>query len=167
MWKHIQRLYLQETPVLIRCYVNSHVYGAEGYPHIDSTEDKDVTAVVYLNKEWRREWAGETVYFDGEDIVFSVLPKFNRLVLFQASRWHVARSVSRTCPIERVALVFKARPSHDVPLQRNRFNHDKDMREKNRLSHPYLSPPCVQFPPQSTDLSAVDRVDRQAAMDRY
>jgi hypothetical protein len=41
-----------------------------------------VTAVIFLNSEWRQEWAGELVFFDRKaDAVACVSPKPGRLVL--------------------------------------------------------------------------------------
>lgn len=93
---------------LIRAYVNAMTFGTEGYPHTDSQIRSDVTAVIYLNPDWRMEWAGETVMFDDEnEIVKSVLPKFCRAVLFPGAMMHAARGVSRICPECRYVLVLK------------------------------------------------------------
>lgn len=93
---------------ILRCYSNAYTFGAEGYPHTDSHIDSDMTAVLYLNKEWKPEWAGETVFFDEEDeILQAVLPKYNRLVVFPSAMLHVARSVSRICNHLRVVFVLK------------------------------------------------------------
>lgn len=93
---------------ILRCYSNAYTFGAEGYPHTDSHINSDMTAILYLNKQWKPEWAGETVFFDDEDeILQAVLPRYNRLVVFPSAMPHVARSVSRICNRLRVVFVLK------------------------------------------------------------
>jgi hypothetical protein len=91
----------------------------EGYPHMDSVRSNETTAVVYLNKEWFREWGGETVFYEGDEIIEGVVPKFGRLVTFPSNIVHVARAVSRVCPVNRITLVLKSRhPNDDDQLVR-------------------------------------------------
>lgn len=105
-WNFIKSEYLPDYS-LIRCYANSHTFGVEGYPHTDSKRDQDITVVVYMNKNWRREWGGETLIYDGDTIVKGALPAFNRAVIFKGNQYHCARSVSRTCPDTRRTIMFK------------------------------------------------------------
>lgn len=93
----------------IRCYANLHTFGTEGYPHTDSVRNTETTLVLYLNKEWKREWGGETTIFNGDDIEDAVMPKFGRWIQFPSNMVHCARSVSRICPVQRVTFVIKAR----------------------------------------------------------
>ena len=116
IWKVVQTQCMPTTPILIRCYANSHTYGVEGYPHCDSTYDQDLTAILYLNTVWKREWAGETAFFMDDEVISSILPKYGRLVVFNSSLSHVARSVSRICPEGRTVLVFKARNNESQPI---------------------------------------------------
>jgi Rps23 Pro-64 3,4-dihydroxylase Tpa1-like proline 4-hydroxylase len=102
----LQKQYFQDS-YLLKSYVNAHSYGTEGYPHIDSTIDGDQTLVVYLNKEWKKEWGGESLIYDNDDIIFAQLPKFNTGLLFNSELWHCARGVTRICPEIRTTLVFK------------------------------------------------------------
>lgn len=101
--------------ILVRCYINGYTYGTDAYAHQDDRnitrkfgEDAlSETVIVYLNKKWDRDWAGETVIFNGDDIERSVLPKHNRALVFNSALWHAARPVSRSCPDLRMVLVFK------------------------------------------------------------
>lgn len=96
--------------VLIRCYMNAYTYGCDGYFHTDSNRADDMTAILYLNEEWDPDWAGETCFLNASgDIEAAVLPKRNRLVLFNSSVKHAGRGLSRKCPELRKVLVFKAR----------------------------------------------------------
>jgi hypothetical protein len=105
-WQFIKSAYLTDY-TLIRCYANGHTYGIEGYPHTDSKRDQDVTVVIYMNKNWKREWGGETLVYDGDTIVKGALPAFNRAMIFKGNQYHCARAVSRTCTDLRRTIMFK------------------------------------------------------------
>jgi SM-20-related protein len=94
---------------LIRCYANAHAYGIDGTIHTDSKSDNSHTAIYYPHAAWEPNWAGETVIFNAtrDDIVCSVYPRPNRLLLFNGSFPHLARGVSRTCPELRITLMYK------------------------------------------------------------
>ena len=102
---------------LLRCYFNSYTYGTDGYLNKDVnknniTEDKlNETILVYCNKEWAPDWAGETLFFntDKTEIIHATLPKRNRILVFDASIPHVGRSPSRACFSQRKILAFKTR----------------------------------------------------------
>lgn len=101
---------IPEDSVIVRCYANAYTFGTEGYPHVDSYSDSDMTIIVYLNENWKTEWFGETVFFDHNDeIIHAVLPKFGRCVVFPSGMLHAGRSVSRLCPVARTVFVMKAR----------------------------------------------------------
>lgn len=99
----------------IRLYANLHTFGLEGYPHSDSPRNNETTIITYLNREWKREWGGETAFYDGQEIVKSVMPKFGRVVCFPSRMTHCARAVSRICPEARVTLIVKVRHPQDDP----------------------------------------------------
>lgn len=105
-WKFINSAYLKDYS-LIRCYANAHTFGVEGYPHTDSKRADDITVVIYMNKDWKREWGGETLLYEGDRIVQAALPAFNRAMIFNSNQWHCARSVSRICPDLRRTIMFK------------------------------------------------------------
>lgn len=107
LWQHLQKTHTGKK-ALLRCYTNSHTYGVEGYPHTDSRKPNEETLVIYLNKEWRKEWGGETLIYDKNDrIVHAELPKFNTALRFNSNQYHCARGVTRVCPTLRVTLMFK------------------------------------------------------------
>lgn len=139
-WRYLQHTYFPDT-VLMRCYANSHTYGVEGYPHWDSTRPQDRTLVVYLNKIWKREWAGETVIFDGDDIVHAELPKYNQGVVFDSNLVHVARGVTRICPEQRITLMFKFAPKDSDPMRDDlqRFLTDLGARDIVHTKQSFLS----------------------------
>jgi hypothetical protein len=108
-WDYISTLYARDH-ILLRCYSNAHTYGIEGYPHRDSTRPLDKTIVIYINKNWPREWSGETVVYDGDTIIASQLPKYNSGLMFNGNQTHSARPPSRICPELRITLMFKIAP---------------------------------------------------------
>ena len=122
LWLSLKRV-LPEGTYPIRNYANIHTYGVEGFPHTDSNRADEITAVVYLSKEWRREWAGSTVFFNREDdIIKAVMPKYGRVSLFPATTSHAASPVSRICPVARITMAIKTRS----PLQDKRLMELED-----------------------------------------
>ena len=108
-WNTIREKHLNDH-ILIRCYVNAHTYGTDGYFHTDSKRSDEVTAVLYLNEAWDPDWGGETVFLDSSrEIAFASLPRPNRLVAFRSDVEHAARGVSRKCTTLRKTVVLKAR----------------------------------------------------------
>lgn len=101
---------------LYRCYANAQSYGSDGTIHTDSNAPNSYTAVYYPHAAWEPNWAGETVLFNDarDDIVASVYPRPNRLLVFLGNIPHAARGVSRTCPVLRVTLIFKSEMSDAV-----------------------------------------------------
>ena len=111
LWDYIQPRFMPTTPVLVRAYSNAHTYGVEGYIHRDSKFETDETCVIYVEKDWRPEWAGETVFLnDDEDVIKAVLPRYGRMTIFPGNIKHVGRGVSRICPTIRRVLVLKGKP---------------------------------------------------------
>ena len=100
---------------LVRCYANAAPFGAEGTLHTDSVAPNGFTTIYYPHEKWTPDWGGETVFFnaDKSDIRQSVYPKANRLLIFRGTLPHVARGVSRTCPLLRVTLMFKTEAPDD------------------------------------------------------
>jgi hypothetical protein len=115
-WNYIQENYFPNS-TLIRCYANAHTYGVEGYPHVDSIRLADNTLVVYLNRTWKREWGGETMFYDKYTITHAELPSFNKAVCFPGHVTHQAKGVSRICPAARITLMFKFAETGIDPLR--------------------------------------------------
>lgn len=114
LWEIVQEVVGDRA--LLRCYTNGYTYGTDGYAHKDDPwiqrqfgpDALSETAILYLNPEWDRDWAGETVlYNDNNDVELSILPKEGRLFIFDSNKFHAARPVSRICKVLRSVLVFK------------------------------------------------------------
>jgi SM-20-related protein len=95
--------------MLVRCHADGFAYGSVGSLQTDSASPNSFTTIYHPHDRWSPNWGGETVFFDQEegDIVASVYPKPNRLVVFPGVIPHVARGVSRICPVLRITLFFK------------------------------------------------------------
>jgi len=73
------------------------------YNHCHTGDDG---MLFYINPEWRREWGGETIFYNlhGEDIAYVCEPKVNRLVCFDGSYPHAIRPFSNAAPKLRMTL---------------------------------------------------------------
>ena len=101
---------------LLKAYVNGYTYGTDAYLHRDDSwitkqygkNSVSETIIVYLNENWNPDWAGETVIVSEEgEIELSILPKKNKVLVFDSNKLHAARPVSRSCPELRMVLVLK------------------------------------------------------------
>lgn len=118
LWTH--STYLTGAKNLVRAYANGYTYGTDATAHRDDSiiyrtgthlKERPATILFYLNEEWNRDWAGETTFFDEEgEIIASVLPKRNRVCVFDGTIQHGARPVSRYCYPLRKIFVFKTAP---------------------------------------------------------
>jgi len=108
VWRRLKGTHLSGHR-LTRCYANGYPNGSEGGLHRDSNIATHYTAIYYPHLSWKPNYAGETVFFDDaeQEIVGSVYPRPNRLVVFPGNIPHVARGVSRACPDMRITLMFK------------------------------------------------------------
>lgn len=106
--KWLRSWLVPQNSSLLRCYLNAHTFGTDGAPHTDSDRPDDLTVVAYMAREWRSEWAGETVVFDHDgDIALSAMPKPRRLMIFPGNRIHGPRPVSALFRGLRIVLVMK------------------------------------------------------------
>lgn len=112
VWDRL-RARLGHSPMLYECMVTANPYGLEGRPHFDCPDPykrpNHVTVLVYCNREWDLTWGGETMVFDHEnEIARAVLPRPGRISILRGDPYHVARGVSRYCPVDRRVLTYKA-----------------------------------------------------------
>ncbi len=111
IWQHLKvRLKLKKNYHLTRCYANGAPYGCEGQIHTDTINTTSKTIIYYCNPKWNINFGGETVFTNPEknNIIQSVNPRPNRLIIFNGKIPHVARGISKTCPYMRVTLMWKA-----------------------------------------------------------
>jgi hypothetical protein len=95
-----------------RAYCNAIHFGDMLYAHRDNHDraSRDVTALLFVANEWRKEWGGETIFFnDDGDAVHAVSPRPGRLVLFRSAIEHRAGAPSRVCNRTRLTFALKLR----------------------------------------------------------
>ena len=118
VWHRLRDAYLRDG-VLIGCYLSGYMYGGGGYAHTASRGVDEYTALVYMNDNWEPDWAGETVLLDERDeIVKTVLPKRNRVVIVPAHFRCADRSVSKKCTVLRRTLIFKTRKKRSANCEK-------------------------------------------------
>lgn len=101
--KPLERLY-----ELLGCAL----YGEHYVPHYDSEELEHLTALLYLNPEWKPEWYGETMFYSSQTPeILSFLPSPGRVLVFDSTLYHRVGIPSRVCPSSRATLVMKLRAS--------------------------------------------------------
>lgn len=96
-----------------RAYTNYAAYGDMLYTHCDSLpENRELTALWFMSKNWEPEWGGETMFFDSSgDAMFCASPKPGRLVIFDGAIAHAGRPPSRICFTPRYTFAIKLAPA--------------------------------------------------------
>lgn len=119
-WQYFSDKFNVSKDKLYGVYLNALHSGLEAYPHIDANKSNYVTVICYLCENWNAYWSGATNFYTGvfsenpADIVFytneiqkSVLPKYNRIVIFNSNIIHGVTPVSKSFKGLRKTLMFK------------------------------------------------------------
>lgn len=134
LWDEFSKKFNVPIENLNSCYLNALTFGVEAYPHIDFNEKGSTSVIIYLCESWNSFWGGETVFFDKHfifddpanevfyqhDIIKSVLPKYNRMVLFDGNITHAVRPISKSFKGLRKTLMFKLK---NMPIQQLMENY--------------------------------------------
>lgn len=133
LWDEFSKKFNVSIESLESCYLNGLTFGIEAFPHTDFTTEGSTSVIIYLCESWNSFWSGETVFFDRNfvsdptneifyqhDIIKSVLPKFNRMVLFDGNITHAVRPISKSFKGLRKTLMFKLR---NMPIQQIMENY--------------------------------------------
>jgi Rps23 Pro-64 3,4-dihydroxylase Tpa1-like proline 4-hydroxylase len=124
LWEKTKELLPVKDYRLKRAYINVSRFGDEDRIHTDGkSSSSGLTAIVYLSGKWKITWGGQTNFYtkftekvnlpnDDEteyenEIIRSVIPKQNRVVIFNSTIPHSAGIISKTCLQNRYACVFK------------------------------------------------------------
>lgn len=120
------------------CSVNNGRFGDNPLDHRDSFDPDTghVTMVLYLNPTWNINHGGETVFFsETNEIEFSLLPKFCRMILFDSYINHSARPPSRLFHGTRYTLAVKLKR---VISDENNINEKPVVAFSRQLRFAYL-----------------------------
>jgi len=91
---------------LKRIYANFNLYGDFQYAHEDG---EGWTALYFVNSRWHEDWGGEFQIYpeDGSAIIFSVVPRPGRMVIFDGMIKHRGGIPSKLCFDARISLAIK------------------------------------------------------------
>ncbi|WP_224368787.1 2OG-Fe(II) oxygenase [Hyalangium versicolor] len=81
--------------------------GDSRFAHIDDATGRVLTAVYFVNQTWARDWAGELVFFNGDEASLAVFPRPGRVVLFDGTTLHRGGVPSLSAGDVRFALAHK------------------------------------------------------------
>ena len=102
-----------------RAYINAMSFGSEDTIHQDDPDiEQGLTLLIYLCNDWYPEWFGQTVFFDNTEkgrennfinaeITKSILPKYNRAILFDKNTYHCVAPISKRFTGVRYTCMFK------------------------------------------------------------
>lgn len=96
---------LIEGKQIVRAHVNVSNPSDTNWAH----DHRNKTVIlVYINKHWKHEWAGETMFFNDDlsEIEFASIYKPGRVVLFDGEIAHSIRPQSASAPAYRFTLTL-------------------------------------------------------------
>lgn len=111
--------YIPDGYKIHRSYINAMSYGMEDTIHQDDPDIKEgLTLLIYLCNSWFPEWFGQTVFFNNTqngrekgffdaEIIESILPKYNRAILFDKNTHHCVAPMSKRFNGVRYTCMFK------------------------------------------------------------
>ena len=92
---------------IVRQYVNCSTFETVDNVHVDGSNI--YTLIHFINFEWNINWFGETIFLNNDftEIMKSIMLKPGRIILFDGSIPHSARTTSKICPYPRYNIVTK------------------------------------------------------------
>jgi|TARA_B100001250_G_scaffold29340_1_gene24069 hypothetical protein len=103
--------YLSEfcPPKIENAYINMGIHSENPDVHVDSSLPGDKTLLYYINREWKHEWGGETIFLDDNAREIEYVTPFipGRVILFDSTIPHAARQQSFAGPDYRFTLAIK------------------------------------------------------------
>tara|TARA_B100000029_G_C16985612_1_gene745404 strand:- start:8 stop:598 length:591 start_codon:yes stop_codon:yes gene_type:complete len=97
-----------EDYMLVRVMASANTFGLDGDYHTDWPHPGvSFTGVLYTDKEWDRNWGGETL-FAGDDQIIASEYEPCKLVTFDSSIPHIGKGPQRRCKEMRSILAFQA-----------------------------------------------------------
>ena len=101
-----------------RAVLNLAVPGQTFFPHVHqflanpAGGETTIACIYYANLEWRREWAGETIFYNEKQTEIQSTVEFrpNRLCVFDASQAYAFRPATHHAPMYRYTVTVIFRP---------------------------------------------------------
>jgi len=112
LWSEVKK-HIPNNTRLHRAYINAHTYGVEDTIHQDDQDLKQgLTVIVYLCHGWYAQWGGSTNIYSGNsadnlEITHAILPKKNRILIFDKDLPHMVTPLSRLFTGVRLTCMFK------------------------------------------------------------
>lgn len=112
LWDEVRK-HVPSNTILRRGYINAHSFGVEDNIHYDDPEfENGLTVIVYLCNSWYAAWGGQTMFFKNfhpseNEIEKSVLPRYNRMVIFDKNLPHCVAPLSHRFAGVRLTCMFK------------------------------------------------------------
>jgi hypothetical protein len=103
--------------VIRRIYANGQLACQKGDIHKDSEDDAHFTFVYYPLQEWRREWGGNLMFYEGGEVNKCVSYVPNRAISFPAKVTHGAEATSKDYEGMRVSVAWKLQIPPPAPPQ--------------------------------------------------
>ena len=107
---NILRKYISDDFEIFNSYVNLGIRGDQHEAHSDYYwKDGGKTLLLYVNKEWNRNWGGETVFFDDQGVEIEYVTPFipGRIIILDSDIPHAAKEQSALGPSYRFTLAIK------------------------------------------------------------
>lgn len=95
-----------------RAYINLGIHSDPHKIHVDDFSTGDgKTVLIYLNRNWDRDWGGETLFYDDSREEIKYISPFvpGRIIIFDGSIPHSAKSQHFNAPPYRFTLAVKFR----------------------------------------------------------
>ena len=107
--KRVQQRFFGDTQ-LTRVWANAQTFGDEASLHRDFPAEfagRARSVVWYPVLKWDKDWGGDFIVMgDDGEIEHCAMVKPNRMVVFDGTRAHAARPISRFCTELRIAVSF-------------------------------------------------------------
>jgi hypothetical protein len=99
---------INRNVVVDRLYVNGQSHGQSGWWHTDvNSPGLNCFTIVYFAREWLPEYGGHLLI--KSDTVISILPEFNKAVLFDSKLLHMGMEPTIYCNTQRESIACKFR----------------------------------------------------------
>jgi len=98
-----------EDYTLVRSMASSNTFAIDGDWHTDWPHPGvSITGVLYTDRQWERNWGGETLFVDEDGNMAASEYEPRKLITFDSSIPHIGKGPQRRCKEMRTILAFQA-----------------------------------------------------------